>query len=43
MSQVSIPLQYFPGLICGHTDKREGKGIPVTGREGPLGCETSRL
>jgi hypothetical protein len=23
--------------------KTEGKAIPVTGREGPLGCGTSRL
>jgi hypothetical protein len=23
--------------------KKKGKAIPVTGREGPLGCETSRL
>jgi hypothetical protein len=23
--------------------KKKGKAIPVTGREGPEGCETSRL
>jgi hypothetical protein len=26
--------------LCG---KKKGKAIPVTGREGPYGCETSRL
>jgi hypothetical protein len=29
--------------MAGHILQRKGKAIPVTGRGGPQGCETSRL
>jgi hypothetical protein len=29
--------------FCDYIRKGKGKGIPVTDREGPQGCETSRL
>jgi hypothetical protein len=33
----------FPPVHFPETQKQKGKAIPVTGRGGPYGCETSRL
>jgi hypothetical protein len=32
-----------PGTLSGPTGIVKGKAVPVTGREGQWGCETSRL
>jgi hypothetical protein len=41
MPGVSIPLKWFG--VQFQLLYMIGKAIPVTGRAGPLGCETSRL
>jgi hypothetical protein len=32
-----------PFLLTYEEGTKQGKAVPVTGREGPQGCETSRL
>jgi hypothetical protein len=39
----AIALYCFKHELIVKKGKDEGKDIPVTGREGPLGCERSRL
>jgi hypothetical protein len=31
------------GTVCKKKKKKKGEAIPVKGRGGPMGCETSRL
>jgi hypothetical protein len=37
----TVQLHFMRGCVLEH--RKKGNAIPVTGRGGPLGCETSRL
>jgi hypothetical protein len=39
----SVRCVFAPNAVCINTDKKKVKAIPVTGHEGPYGCETSSL